>query len=554
MQEPRPSRRRGGALCALVLTLSALLTAPATGAGAPGRPAARGPGADGPVVVTDHGPVRGRSHGVYDTFEGIPFAAPPTGPLRWRDPRPARPWRKVRDGGAPGPKCPQLPQLGPGPVTGSEDCLTLNVTVPSTPPAPSASAKGRGRPVMVWVHGGGFTIGSGSPYRAERLAVQGDTVVVTLNYRLGVLGFFGHPELRGATNFGLADQRAALRWVRANAARFGGDPGRVTLFGESAGALSACAHLTSPKSAGLFHRAVLQSGSCMTAFPRGAILPAQPRYEPFVPRSRTETAGTAAAAALGCARPGGTLDCLRRLSPDKLVTPALTQTFSLVSYGGGGLPLRPDRALEQGRFHRVPVVQGTNKDELRLFLALTQSAAPIPDARAYRARLVHSFGAAAAAVEKQYPLTAHSSPGAAWAALTSDASFTCPALRANRALAARVPTYAYLFSDTNAPRLAELPAVEGYPYGAAHGFELPYLFPTDTVPRFTPEQHALAARMTGYWTRFATTGDPNSPDAPAWPGSASGPTVLSLAPGPDGIRPVDATRAHHCAFWDRQTD
>ncbi|GGV31093.1 carboxylesterase/lipase family protein [Streptomyces spectabilis] len=554
MPEPRPPRRRGGALRALVLALSALLTAtaavavPAAGADESGRPTARGPAADRPVVVTDHGPVRGRSHDAYDTFEGIPFAAPPTGPLRWRDPRPARPWQGVRDAGAPGPQCPQFPMLGSGPATGSEDCLTLNVTAPSSP------APGRGRPVMVWVHGGAFTFGSGSTYRAERLAVRGDTVVVTLNYRLGVLGFFGHPELRGATNFGLADQRAALRWVRANAARFGGDPGRVTLFGESAGALSTCAHLTSPKSAGLFQRAALQSGSCMTAFPRGAVVPAQPRYEPFVPRSRTETAGVAAAATLGCVRPGDTLDCLRRLSTDELVTPALMQTFSLVSYGGGGLPLRPDRALEKGRFHRVPVVQGTNRDEMRLFLALTQSTTPIPDARAYRARLAHSFGASAPAVEARYPLADHPSPGLAWAALVTDASFTCGALRADRALAARVPTYAYLFSDANAPRLPGLPVVAGYPYGAAHGFELAYLFPRATVPEFTPEQRALADHMTAYWTRFATTGDPNSPDTPEWPRFGPGPTVQSLAPGAGGIRPVDAAAAHHCAFWDRLAD
>ncbi|MCD9143166.1 carboxylesterase/lipase family protein [Streptomyces albireticuli] len=549
MPEPRPSRRRGGALCALALALASLLTAtvtaPAAGAPAPGRPAAHGPGDDRPVVTTDHGPVRGRAHGAYDTFEGIPFAAPPTGPLRWRDPQPAPPWREVRDAGAPGPQCPQFPPLGSGPATGSEDCLTLNVT------APSGRAKGRARPVMVWVHGGGFMFGAGSPYRAEQLAVQGDTVVVTLNYRLGVLGFFGHPELRGATNFGLADQRAALRWVKANAARFGGDPGRVTLFGESAGSLSTCAQLASPDSAGLFHRAALQSGSCMTAFPPGAILPTLPRYEPFVPRSRTEAAGTAAATTLGCARPGGTLDCLRALGTDKLVTPELMQTFSLVSYGGGGLPLRPDRALEKGRFHRVPVVQGTTRDEMRLFLALTQSTHPIRDAREYRARLVRSFGMSAGAVEARYPLASYPSPGLAWGAVMSDVSFTCGALRADRALAARVPTYAYLFADTNAPRLPELPAVEGYPYGAAHGFELPYLFPMDTEPRFSPEQRALADRMTGYWTRFAASGDPNSPGAPGWPRFGGAATVLSLAPGAGGIKPVDAAAAHHCAFWDR---
>lgn len=200
------------------------------------------PGPEGPVVETDRGPVQGLGHGSYDTFEGIPFAAAPTGRLRWRLPEPAPRWEGVRDARAPGPRCVQLPAIGPGGPTGSEDCLYLNVTAP----AGGAAAGGRGRPVMVWFHGGGFFSGSGDAYRPERLAARGGVVVVTVNYRLGVFGLFGHPELGGAPGFALADQRAALRWVRANAARFGADPGNVTVFGESAGALSVCAHLTSP--------------------------------------------------------------------------------------------------------------------------------------------------------------------------------------------------------------------------------------------------------------------------------------------------------------------
>ncbi|MBT2387329.1 carboxylesterase/lipase family protein [Streptomyces sp. ISL-11] len=538
MPKVRPSSRPGEVLCALLLALLTLVAAtgaaPANGADDSGRP----------VVDTDHGPVRGRAHGTYATFDGIPYAAPPTGPLRWRLPVPAAPWKGVRDAGAPSGSCAQVPVFGgDGKATGSEDCLYVNVTTPT------GRAPHGGRPVMVWIHGGGFTVGSGSDYRPEPLAVRGDAMVVTVNYRLGIFGFFGHPEL-GAPDFGIADQQAALRWVRANAARFGGDPGRVTVFGESAGALSTCAHLTSPTAAGLFHRAALQSGACMTAFPRGSMTPTLPAYEPFVPRERVEAAGTAAARGLGCDRPGDALACLRGLDTGRLLTADLMQAFSGVAYGNALLPERPDRALEGGRFHRVPVLQGSNLDEMRLFLGFTLKDFPIRDEREYRARLALSYGEAAGAVEALYPAAKYPTPALAWAASLSDASFTCGALRADRALAGRVPTYGYRFDDRNAPHIMPgLPVVEGFPYGAAHGFELPYLFTMPTDPPLSAAQRELSATMLGYWTRFARTGDPNSAGAPAWPRYDASERALSLSPGAGGIKPVDAAAEHHCDFW-----
>ncbi|MEU9039616.1 carboxylesterase family protein, partial [Streptomyces sp. NPDC048352] len=448
----------------------------------------------------------------------------------------------VLDAGAPGSRCPQLPAIGPGGPAGSEDCLYLNVTAPA--------GRGRGRPVMVWFHGGGFRFGSGDAYRPQPLAVRGDAVVVTVNYRLGILGFFGHPELGGAPDFGLADQQAALRWVRANAAGFGGDPERVTVFGASAGALSVCAHLVSPGSAGLFRRAIVQSGSCSTTMPPYALLPTVGTYEPFVPEERTVSAGVAAAASLGCGgRPAGrVLDCLRALDTGRLLTAELMERFSGVAYGNALLPAEPRRALESGRFHRVPVVQGSNLDEMRLFVAQTLAAYPVGDGEGYRLRLRTSFGPAAPAVEAAYPQAAFPTAALAWAALLTDASFTCPTLRDSRTLARHVPTYAYLFSDTGAPDFTGLPAPAGFPYGATHGFELPYLF---TTVALTPPQRALSGRMAGYWTRFARTGSPNAPGSPAWPRfGGPAPSVLSLAPGRGGIRPVDAASAHHCALWD----
>ncbi|MGW8782772.1 carboxylesterase/lipase family protein [Streptomyces sp. NPDC055796] len=530
MPRARFVRRWSAAWCALLML--------AAGAG----PASAASRADRPVVETDRGPVRGTAHGAYRTFEGIPYAAPPTGPLRWRLPQPAARWTDVRDAGTPGARCVQLPAVGPGGPSGSEDCLYLNVTSPSP--------GGNGRPVMVWFHGGGFVNGAGDLYRPDRLAVRGGAVVVTVNHRLGIFGLFGHPALGGAPDFAIADQQAALRWVRSNAARFGGDPSDVTLFGESAGGLGICAHLTSPASAGLFQRAILQSGSCSTTMPPRSVLPTLGRYEPFVPEQRTVAAGVEAAAGLGCDRPdpGAVLDCLRGKDATALATPELMMRFSLVSYGTGNrvLPEEPRRALEAGRFHRVPVIEGFNRDEMRIFLAQSLAAFPIADAGAYRARLEQSFGAAAVpAVEARYPAAAYPTPALAFAALLSDASFICPALRDGRAMARHVPVYAYRFSDRDAPNFTGLPEVPGFPYGASHGLELPYLFTMDAA--LTAAQRALSQRMTADWTAFARTGRP-----PAWPRFDSAGSVLSLAPGgsPGGIHPVDGPAEHHCAFWD----
>nr|WP_223206340.1 carboxylesterase family protein [Streptomyces xanthii] len=528
--------------------------APATGAG-PGSPDARRP--ERTVVRTEQGLVRGVSHGSYTAFDGIPYAAPPTGPLRWRAPVPAPAWQGVRDATKPAERCVQMPAPGASGVTGSEDCLYLNVTVPA------AGQAARKRPVMVWMHGGAFLGGSGSDYSAERLAVQGDAIVVTVNYRLGIFGYFGHSGLGAAPPFGLADQQAALRWVRANAGRFGGDPRNVTLFGESAGAISICAHLTSPAAAGLFQRAVLQSGSCLTSFPRGALAPGTPAYEPFASQADVQTAGAEAARQLGCteAESDEVLACLRGLSTDRLATAQLMQSFNRPAFGNGLLPKAPAQALASGRFHRLPVILGTNHDEMRMFVGSSLAAFPIRTEDDYRARLREAFGAAAPAVEARYPAARHPSPALAWAAVLTDRSFTCTTLAAGRAIARHAPglsLYGYEFNDPHAPVLAGLPANPEFPYGAAHGFEMPFLFSSFPTERPQNEdQRALSDRMVGYWSNFARAGNPNTTDAPLWPAlhasSPHAPSVQSLAPEPGGIRSVDAYSAHQCSFWDRRS-
>ena len=229
-------------------------------------------GMDG-VITVGGGRVRGVWREDLWSFSGIPYARAPEGPLRWRPPQPPLPWEGVRDASSFGPIAPQIVAAGgiaspSDPDAGdvrSEDCLTLNVWTREIPENPTSTPE-RGRPVMVWIHGGGFTSGSGSVflYRGDHLVRNGDVVVVTINYRLGALGFLGHRALDDPEgyigNWGLHDQIAALRWVRDHIAQFGGDPGNVTLFGESAGGFSVAALMGAPSSAGLFHRAIVQSG------------------------------------------------------------------------------------------------------------------------------------------------------------------------------------------------------------------------------------------------------------------------------------------------------
>src|SRR5580693_3890236 len=255
-----PARwRRAGLAAACCATLAALtLAAPgASGAQAATASAAWGSGTT-PIVPTSDGAVRGTTAGAVDEFLGIPYAAPPIGHLRWRPPQPPARWRGVRDATQFGPSCPQAASAFSPPGPFSEDCLYLNVSTPTLRP-------GASRPVLVWIHGGGFTQDSGRNYDPATLAADG-IVVVTINYRLGALGFLAHPALASrpggpAGNYGLMDQQAALRWVQANISRFGGNPRNVTIAGESAGGLSVLAQLVSRGSRGLFQRAIVQSGA-----------------------------------------------------------------------------------------------------------------------------------------------------------------------------------------------------------------------------------------------------------------------------------------------------
>jgi para-nitrobenzyl esterase len=491
------------------------------------------PPPDPALVQTSTGTVRGVVAADHRLFAGIPYAAPPVGPLRWQPPLPPSPWPGVRDATRPGPRCLQdTSDLELGRQT-DEDCLSLNVW---TPPAASDER----RPVMVWIHGGAFTSGSGGIYDARWLASRGDIVVVTLNYRLGALGFLAHPGLGTSGdvgNYGLADQQAALRWVRENIARFGGDPGKVTIAGESAGGMSVCDHLVAPGSAGLFRGAIIQSGPCQAQ----------------VALPEAQRASLDYAREAGCGDPATAVACLRALPADKLREPVWyyrigDDALSGPVTGTPTLPVDPMVAFARGEAAKVPVAIGSNRDEFTLFMAMQYLRGKELTPEQYPRELAATFGADAGAVAAQYPLDRYGgSAPLAYSAAVTDGAFACVADRIGETLAADAPVYAYEFNDRNAPTPDAFRALP-FPVGASHSLELRYLFDVGGAPALNPAQQVLSDQMIDYWSQFVATGAPDVENQPDWPEVGSGDNRLSLGPG-DVKVVTDFDQTHQCPFW-----
>ena len=473
-------------------------------------------------------------------FRGIPYAAPPVGDLRWMPPQPVTGWTDTRDATAFPPVCPQAP---PSPSGQSEDCLYLNVTTPTLDPAVSSAL-----PVIVWIHGGGFSYGEGADYDAAKLANQG-AVVVTIDYRIGLLGFLAHPALadggNSATgNFGYQDQQAALRWVQQNIAQFGGDPRNVTIAGHSAGGLSVLAQLASPGAKGLFHRAVIQAGAF--ALKQQSL-------------AEAEKAGEASAITLGCADQSA--ECLRALPVDALVANA-QPSFTPGYVDGSVLHESVGTAIASGRFNRVPILNGANTQEERIFTTINSSVTkgatiPLPfptiDASNYVATIAVNFGisqAKAKIIAAVYPLKKYATPAHAFSTLNSDANFSCQAYALDIAASRYVPTFAYEFNDARAPQ-RDVPDGLGAPLAATHQNELQYLFdlPNARFPGvLSADQEQLASSMRAAWVQFAATGQPSTP-AVDWPGfKLFNPRILSFNTPTSQVEKGFAAN-HKCAFW-----
>ncbi|MFD5128914.1 carboxylesterase/lipase family protein [Streptomyces olindensis] len=522
-----PPRRTGrrpltvGMLTAFLLTVLS---------GFPVSTASAAQSSDAPLVVaTDKGKVQGAYTTSTRSFQGIPYAAPPVGSLRWKSPAPAASWTGIRAATSPGEPCPQSVGV-PAPV-GNEDCLYLNVTTPRT-----VSGK---LPVMVYIPGGAFVSGAGSWYNPAPLVDRGDVIVVTLNYRLGMFGFLGLPELtkEGGAHasglYGIEDQQAALAWVRRNISAFGGDAHNVTVFGESAGAASACVQLVSPLAKGLFDKVLAESGCGL----KGSSL------------AQGEAQGTTLAKAAGCT--SDVVACLRGKSMEELMA---YQGASVVNswgplWGGAALPDKVSARLAAGAFPQVPVLQGANHDEGRFFVA--QGVFGTVTADNYEAKIASMWPDDAPAIVAEYPVDAYASPGLALATLLGDGAFACPSLKASRLINEQTRLYSYEFNDANAPSL--IPPTADFPLGATHTSELPYLF--DFGFTLDATQQASADRLIDYWSNFARTGKPNGPTVPQWPTYAPDGQVQSLES--ETARPVSADgRAtdHHCAFWEQVID
>lgn len=489
------------------------------------------------VVNTDKGAVIGVETASMRQFLGIPYAAPPVGDLRWKSPQPAAAWSVLRDASAFAGHCPQTASPF-GTASATEDCLYLNVFTPKIA-GPF--------PVMVYFHGGALLVGQSDDYSPSALVGQG-VAVVTLNYRLGPLGFLAHPALTaeggGASgNYGLMDQQAALQWVKANIAAFGGDPANVTIFGESAGALSTHFQIASPLAAGLFHKAIVESGGYNLAAPTLAA---------------AQTLGQTFAANAGCTDQSAA--CLRSLSLDKILA-----NSTAIQVGGTTLPtvdgkvetMTLNDAFTSGNFNKVPVIEGSNQHEYSLLSAVTVDIVlghPI-GAADYGPNINAVFGAAlGTVVQASYPLNSAVTPAWVYDNVLTDAVFSCNGRRAARLMSAKgVTVYTYEFADANAPLVFKIPArPEGY--GAYHASELQYLFSLAGTTiyfgaPFTAAQMDLSNEMVGFWTQFAKTGNPNAAGSTTWSAyTAANDTYLTLAPG--AIAPTTTFAAQHkCALW-----
>jgi|SoiMethySBSTD1v2_1073268.scaffolds.fasta_scaffold69857_2 para-nitrobenzyl esterase len=498
---------------------------------------------DACAVSTPSGVVRGVLRGTGCTYLGIPYAAAPVGDLRWRPPQPKAPWAPaVLSATVAPPSCPLINPPTTGVPSGNEDCLMLNIWAPLRPAR---------SPVIVWLHPGNFQAASANLAAAngERFAQERNAIVVAPNYRLGPFGFLAHsaltledPAYRSSGNYGLLDQRAALAWVRDHIAAFGGDPGNVTIAGASAGSQSVNFHLVSPASSGLFHKAIMQSGFVTARWTNAR---------------EAEAQGEQFARALQCTDARTGLACLRSKTRDQVLRALpLGQRQLLESEAvqwnpivdGLEIPDQPRDLYRRGRFVRVPLIVGVNRDEGWTFV--DQSFPGGLDAAQYETTVRNEFGADAPAVLGLYPASAFSSPKDALSQLIGDAEFACEARRVARLMSqARVDVYFYFFEHT-------VDAVT--PGRAFHGLETNLVFGNNFA---APSNHVLTAEdlsvfrtISGYWGQFAGTGNPSSPGAARWPlFRVDRYPILSdrFVVLDNTVSDANRFRERQCNFWDR---
>ncbi len=446
-------------------------------------------------VRTETGLVQGVAEKGLTVYKGIPFAAPPVGDLRWRAPQPAAKWEGVRAADKFGPD----PYQGDGKGDVSEDCLYLNIWTPAKSPGDKI-------PVLVWIYGGGFSFGSNSTptHNGEHLARKG-VVLVTINYRVGPLGFLAHPELSAedprkvSGNYGLLDQIAGLKWVQRNIAAFGGDPDRVTIFGESAGGIAVSMLCASPEAKGLFRGAISQSGGSFG-----------PTRETTYPGENMRTLAQAEASGVAYAQRAGATSIaeLRKLTPDKL-PPGWGSGAAWPIVDGVVIPDDQHKLYEAGKYNDVDILVGYNSDE---GLSFAREKTP----EEYRANVEKRYGPFAEKLITAYPATATTVPKIA-RDLMRDAAFGWQtwAWATLQARTGKSKVFYYYF-DQHPVRPADAPNAD---HGMPHGVDVPYVFQTldRNDAKLTVGDWAISETVSTYWTNFAKRGDPNGDSVPAWP-------------------------------------
>jgi para-nitrobenzyl esterase len=503
-----PGRRLCHDPCMKLITAALLLVAPALIAGS---------GLE-TIVKTDSGLVAGSGTTVR-AYKGIPYAAPPVGDLRWKPPQPVKPWNGVRVAKSFPMNCPQ-PAFVSGPQ--GEDCLGLNVWTP----ARSSSAK---LPVMVWIHGGGFQLGSSaqSVYDGEPLAAQG-VVLVSLNYRMGVFGFLAHPALshespQGVSgNYGILDMIAALQWVKHNISAFGGDPGNVTIFGESAGGTAVCLLMVTPQSEGLFHKVISESAAWMYN-------PVSHLKESWYGRVPMEKFGEKLGADLATLRSKSTAEIQKMVGPPDMAGDAADRGEAYMpAVDGWLLPDDPAVLFSSGKFHNVALIAGTNADEGTLL-----GGPPVRNLAQLRKYAEKQFGAQADGMLAVYPAATDADAYGAAAQASGDYIFLQGTRSVLRAVSKANPkTFQYHFTRVSG-------IGRRIKWGCFHAGELPYVF--STLPdsaygtaksmlgdfsvdadSYNDQDKKLSAAMSAAWVRFARTGNPNGPGQAVWPAFSEG--------------------------------
>lgn len=507
------------------ILLKTLLISTALFAGVAGFASAAGSGT--PEVRVAEGIVRGQVRDGVAVFRSIPYAAPPVGPLRFRPPQPAKGWNGVREAIEDGPACPQMAGGDPAAkASTNEDCLYLNVFAPPE----KSSAR---RPVMVWIHGGGWNGGfSGArQYDPSPLVKEGGIVVVSVNYRLGALGLLATRSLSEANgepsgNYLIRDHHAALLWVQKNIGAFGGDPRNVTIAGESAGANSLLALVASPLSKGLFGKAIVQSGVDDAHTLR---------------RAQMEQTGEEMAEALGCAAGPNQADCLRKVPVDAILK--VRRKLGIVE-DPKLFPVDPYASYRDGKFNRMPMIIGSNLHEGYFFASGTERNLGHAMTEAeYVTQMKSTFGPDADAVMKQYPAKASPSPAAAVGDAITDRRFACYMDMARVGASKYAPVYGFEMNEPDPAQQQPRPKVS-LANSSYHTSDLAYLFDYDTAP-LKGDAAALGRKMRGYWIQFIKTGSPNGKGLPAWPKfQARSGSVLNLS-GHGGVT-TDFAARHNC--------